>query len=123
MTLNIGFTQINIRGLSGKEKILGDHLRAFKTDIVLVTELQPKGFRTSTQKFKVPGWETFMESPRCAVLVKDSHQYEIKHVRLGIDEVALPKADYERHPYGTSIRLYDPESKKSTACCMYLPLT
>ena len=108
MKFSIGFTQINIRGLSGKEKILGDHLRAFKTDIVLVTELQPKGFRSNTLKPKVLRWETYMESPRCAILVKNSLQYEVKHVRLGIDEEALPKADYERHPYGTSVRLYDP---------------
>ena len=48
---------------------------------------------------------------------------QAKHMKLGIDEEALAKADYEKHPYATSVRLRDPVSKKSLliVCCLLRP--
>ena len=121
MTCRLNIEQINMRGLANKEKILGDHLRDFRTDIVLLTELQPIGFRNSNQSFDLTGWNMYMESLRCAILVNNALPIQAKHVKLGIDEEALAKADYEKHPYATSVRLRDPVSKKSLLIvCVYL---
>ena len=121
--LKLNFEQINIRGLKDEERFLGNHFRDFRTDIVLMTELQPKGFRFSQRTFSITGWDFYMESLRCAVLVNNTISCKVEHVKLGIDRIALAKADFERHPYATAVRLTDPISKKSLlVVCTCLPL-